>query len=166
MIPTIRPLDPVLDLDLVTDLFLRSADYVWLERATAPTPDLSTEFFTDTPPGCDPAHSLKLGLFLPTGPLAAIADVGFGYPDPADAFLGLMQFAIDTRGLGLGTTFLRHIERASRDRGAKRLLLAVLHNNPRGRAFWNREGFHVEAENRPAKLGEKHHLATRMVKPL
>lgn len=166
MTPCLRLLDPVTDRDSVDDLFRRSADYVRLERGAPPGPGLVEEFFTDAPPGCDLAQSLKLGLCVPGQPLAAIADLGFGYPAASDAYLGLLQFAEDQRGQGLGAMILRRIEAIAMARGATRLLLAVLHDNPRGRAFWMREGFAVEAENRAVTLGAKSHLATRMAKTL
>lgn len=162
----IRRLDPAVDRDHVTDLLRRSADYVRLERGEEPSEAAAEEFFTDVPPGSDPAESLKLGLVLPDGRLAGIADLGFDYPEKGDAFLGLIQLASEARGQGRGAAFLRHIEAAARARGATRLFIAVLDENPRGRAFWDREGFTVALANRPVRLGQKDHVATRMVKPL
>jgi GNAT superfamily N-acetyltransferase len=163
--PVIRPLDPVTGRAAVDDLFRRSADYVRLERGQQPTPALTDEFFTDTVPGGNLAEALKLGLL--TGPLLqGIADTGFGFPEPGDAFLGLMQFATDARGQGLGAAFLRDIEDRARGRGAPRLYIAVLHANPRGRAFWERQGFTLALADRPVTLGLRSHIADRMVKPL
>jgi GNAT superfamily N-acetyltransferase len=165
MSPVIRPLDPLNDRAAVEGLFSRSADYVRLERGQDPTPALTDEFFTDTVPGGSVADALKLGLF--TGPvLQGIADVSFGFPEPGDAFLGLMQFASDARGQGHGATFLRDIEGRVRARDAPRLFIAVLHANPRGRAFWDRQGFTLALADRPVTLGSRSHLADRMVKPL
>jgi GNAT superfamily N-acetyltransferase len=165
MTPVIRPLDPVTDRAAVDDLFGRSADYVRLERGQDPTPALTEEFFTDTVPGGTLAEALKLGLFT-GGRIAGIADLGFGFPEPGDAYLGLMQFATDVRGRGLGHLFLAHIEAAARARGAPRLYIAVLHANPRGRAFWEREGFTLALADRSVTLGRLTHLADRMVKSL
>jgi GNAT superfamily N-acetyltransferase len=161
----IRPLDPVTDRAAVEDLFLRSSDYVCIERGQDPTPALTDEFFTDTVPGGTLADALKLGLFTGDG-LQGIADTGFGFPEPGDAYLGLMQLASDARSHGLGSAFLAHIEAAARARGASRLYLAVLHVNPRGRAFWERHGFTVALPDRTVTLGLRSHLADRMVKPL
>mgnify|MGYP003547309992 FL=1 len=165
MTPVIRPLDPVHDRDAVDDLFRRSADYVRLERGQEPTPALAVEVFTDTVPGGILSEALKLGLFTGTL-LQGIADVGFGYPAPGDAYLGLMLFATGARGRGHGATFLHVIEDRARARGAPRLYVAVLHANPRGRAFWEREGFTLAVADRPVTLGLRSHLADRMVKPL
>jgi GNAT superfamily N-acetyltransferase len=165
MTPVIRLLDPVHHRAAVDDLFRRSADYVRLERGQEPTPALTDEFFTDTVPGGSLSDALKLGLFVGTD-LQGIADVGFGFPEPGDAYLGLMQVAADARGQGLGAAFLRDIEDRARFRRSPRLYIAVLHANPRGRAFWERQGFTLALADRPVTLGLRSHLADRMVKPL
>ena len=151
-----------------------SADYIRLERGEDPTPVVTKDYFTDAPPGCDPAASLHLGLFT-TGPaksgpgtshLAAIAEMSFGFPTAQDAYLGLMIVDPALRGTGAGVTLLRHVEDAARARGKTRMYLGVLDANPRGRAFWDREGFAVILANRPVTIGQKTQLAHRMVKPL
>jgi GNAT superfamily N-acetyltransferase len=45
------------------------------------------------------------------------------------------------QGAGHGRAFLAHVESLARKRHAPRLYLAVIDRNPRGRAFWLREGF-------------------------
>jgi GNAT superfamily N-acetyltransferase len=165
MMHLIRALDPVADRTVVENLFLRSADYVRLERGQDPTPDLTDEFFTDTVPGESLSDALKLGLFVGHA-LQGIADVGFGFPEGGDAYLGLLQFATDARGRGLGSAFLREIEDRARARRAPRLYVAVLHANPRGRAFWERNGFTLALPDRTVTLGQHTQLADRMVKPL
>lgn len=85
----IRPLDPVSDRALVDAFFVEATDYILLERDEPPGPDVTEEFFTDTPPGCDPATSLRIGLFK-DGHLIAVGETAFGYPEPHDAYLGLM----------------------------------------------------------------------------
>lgn len=161
----IRSLDPVLDRTLVDAVFLAAADYVRIERDADPGPEVTDEFFTDTPPGCDPAQNLRIGLF-DSDRLLAIADTGFGYPAAADAFLGLLIVRPDARGRGVGTRLLRHIEDAARARDCKALYIGVLEANPRGRAFWEREGFVTHLTDRPVTLGAKTQMARRMGKRL
>jgi GNAT superfamily N-acetyltransferase len=128
-------------------------------------------FFSDTPPGCDPSQSHHLGLFLAGDRLPAdhdracappsargagqgagglppeslrlsgVAELSFGFPGPADAYLGLMLLGPWARGQGLGARFLAHVEALARTQGAPQLCLAVLDANPRGRAFWERQDF-------------------------
>ena len=73
--------------------------------------------------------------------MAGVAELYFGFPTPQDAYLGLMLFSGKARGLGLGHAFLFHIEALAKGRGSACLYLGVLAENPRGRAFWEREGF-------------------------
>jgi GNAT superfamily N-acetyltransferase len=160
----IRPLDPVTDRAIVDGFFLASADYVRLERAEEPGPDNTDEFFNDTPPGCDPQASLRLGLF--DNGLIGLAEMGFGYPTASDAYLGLMMIAPVARGSGAGAYLLRHLEDAARARGKQRLCLGVLDINPKGRAFWQREGFAATEFSRQITLGKKTQLAHRLAKAL
>ena len=160
----IRRLDPQADRAMVDAFFLASADYVRLERDADPGPEVTEEFFTEAPPGCDPAQSLRLGLFDPG--LIGIAEMAFGYPTALDAFIGLMMIAPAARGKGAGRRLLRHLEQAARARGKQSLFVGVLDANPRGRAFWEREGFSLALANRPVTLGAKTQLAHRMGKSL
>ena len=161
----LRPLDPIGDRATVDAFFQEAGDYVSLERGADPGPEVIEEFFTDAPPGCDPARSLRVGLF-DQGHLIGLAETGFGFPEPDDAYLGLMVLIPAARGKGAGRRLLRHIEAESRQRGAKNLFLAVLDENPRGLAFWRREGFTVRLTGRPVTLGAKSHSASRMGKAL
>ena len=161
----IRPLSPATDRDRVADLYARAADYVLLETGTAPTPAMADDFFADVPPGGDPAESAKLGLFDGEA-LVGVADLAFGWPEPRDAYLGTMILAPAARGRGLGPVFLRAVEAEARARHAPRLLLAVLDDNPRARAFWERHGFRVVKTFPPATIGARTHSRHRMEKRL
>ncbi len=161
----IRALDPSTDRALVMDLFMRSADYVALERGEPPSETAVSDFFDDVMPGCDMSAMRKLGLFEASGRIVGLIDMGFGFPGPGDAYLGLMQLAEDRRGTGLGRLALREVERIAREGEAVRLYLAVLEGNPRGRSFWEREGF-APSKDVIARIGGKEHRATRMVKAL
>jgi len=136
----IRELAPDDDLPLVAAFYDEAADY-WLLADRRP-PDLqkARDFFTDCPPGCDPARSHRLGLFE-HGRLSGLAELSFGFPAPEDAYLGLMILAPRMRGRGAGRFFLARVTELARASGCPRLYLAVLDENARGRAFWQREGF-------------------------
>lgn len=161
----IRVLQPQTDQALVADLYHRAADYVLLERGEAPSPELVDEFFHKTVPNGSLDAALKLGLFKGSS-LIGIADVGFGFPEVKDAYLGLMLFDPNMRRHGLGRLFLNYVEKACQDRGIPKLYLAVLNTNAPGRAFWEKMGFAVALADVPRRMGQKDHLITRMMKPL
>ncbi len=161
----IRTLEPATDSEALLDLYHRAADYLDLESGSTPSPSVVSDYFQDAPPGGDPATSLKLGLFEGDR-LQGAADLAFGYPEPGDAYLGLMMLAREARGRGVGSLFLRKIEEAARARGATRLLLAVFEANPKARAFWEREGFGQPMTYPPKAFGTRTHVRIRLEKPL
>ena len=161
MTPPIRRLADPADRALVAGFFERAGDYIAFETGLPPTAETVEEFFTATPPGGDLARSHKLGLFA-SGRLAALGDLGFGFPAPEDAYIGLLLVAPDQRGAGLGPLLLARMKAAARAEGSPRLLLAVLDENRRGRAFWEREGFRRVFTASPATFGVRTHVRHRM----
>ncbi len=157
----IRPLSRD-DAPVVRSLYDRAADYVAMESGGAPDDGMVEDFFTDCPPGSDLAASRKLGAFLDGGTLAAIADMAFGYPLASDAYIGLLLIDPTCRGKGLGRMLFEHLAAMARAEGARRLLIAVLDENRRGRVFWERQGFLPERSFPPATIGGKLHVRHRM----
>lgn len=138
--PLIRNLDPVADFDGVAGLYVAASDY-WLLADWRPHGrEKVVDFFSASPPGCDPLRSFRLGIFQDEV-LAGVAELAFGFPAEGDAYLGEMILGRQARGRGLGRQFLIRVEDLARQRGARRLYLGVLEENPRGLAFWIREGF-------------------------
>ena len=160
---TIRRLGLVADLDAVAAFYIRAADYWLLADRRLPDRQKARAFFTDGPPGCDPAVSHRLGLFSGAD-LIGVAELSFGFPLAEDAYLGLMLLDPGVRGQGHGAAFLAQVEALARARPCPRLYLAVLGANPRGLAFWLRHGFVPTGVNRTdADTG---HRLQRLVKPL
>lgn len=148
---------------LVAQFYREAPDY-WLLAEGRCDPDIQAQdFFTDAPPNCDPARSDRLGLFL-NQRLSGVAQVSYGFPEPNDAYLGLMLLGPWAQGAGHGRTFLAHAVALARKRHAPRLYLAVLDVNPRGRAFWKREGFNGTGLSRKDAITG--HLIERMLKLL
>jgi GNAT superfamily N-acetyltransferase len=125
---------------LVAQFYREAPDYWLLAEGRCDPAAQAQDFFTDAPPNCDPAQSDRLGLFL-NQRLSGVAELSYGFPEPNDAYLGLMLLGPWAHGAGHGKAFLAHAEALARKRHAARLFLAVLDVNPRGRAFWQREGF-------------------------
>ncbi len=160
----IRPLTRA-DEAAVWSLLQAAADYVRLERGQDPDAALLKEVYTDAPPGLSPDESYRVGLYDSTT-LIAIADMSFGYPEADDCYLGLMLLRPAARGQGHGAGLLRHLEAVARDRGAKRMLLAVLNANPRGRRFWESQGFADTGLSGEVTLGSRTQPVQRLAKPL
>ncbi len=161
----IRRLDPMKDLDAVISFYQQNADYWLMAEGQTPGAQKSADFFTDGPPGCDPGQSERLGLFL-SDELSGLAELSFGFPEPDAAYLGLLLLGIAARGLGHGKTLLSHIEDIARRAGSPRLYLAVLQANPRGQAFWTREGYAPTGLSRIDNSNGLNHVITRLVKVL
>ncbi len=141
-------------------LFDRAADYVLLETGQ-PTSDATVAaFFDDAPPGFGPEVNCHFGAWERDHLLGVVA-MSFGYPEPSDSYIGLLIVDARTRGRGVGLKLLNHATEHARAAGATQQLVAVLEANPRGRAFWEREGFALERMF-PAK-GDGHirHRLTR-----
>jgi GNAT superfamily N-acetyltransferase len=135
----IQPLDPA-DRPAILALLREARDYYQLWLGRDPEEADVEDVLTAGPPGCDPAQSHRLGLWE-AGRLCGVAELSFGFPMAEDAYLGLMILAPSARGRGQGAGFLAHIEGLARARACPRLYLGVLEANPRGRAFWSRQGF-------------------------
>lgn len=161
----IRALDPTHDLDLVHQFYRDAPDY-W-ELAEGQTPDLgkARDFFTDVPPNCDPATSLRLGYFLDDR-LSGLAELSFGFPEPDDAYLGFLMLGPWARSKGHGPVLLRHIQDAARTRKATNLYLAVMSSNPKGFAFWRREGFRETGLTGTMQVGKRQQELHRLVKSI
>ena len=161
--PTIRPLDPATDTDLVRAFYTEAPDYWLLAEGACDPQAKAVEFFTDGPPGIDPATGNRLGLFL-NGRLSGLLELSYGFPQPQDAYIGLMVLGPWAQGSGHGRALLARAETLARARGAPQLYLGVLDANPRGRAFWEREGF---APTGIRRFDESHgQWIERLVKPL
>ncbi|GLS88055.1 hypothetical protein GCM10010873_34260 [Cypionkella aquatica] len=140
----IRNLDPDQDRAALIALQTEAQDYWHLAEGGCNPVEKAAAFFTDCPPNCDPADSHHLGLFQNYAGqpvLSGIAELSFGFPTRQDAYLGLMLLAPRLRGQGAGALLLTEVEQRARAAGSPNLYLAVLDTNPRGRSFWQREGF-------------------------
>jgi len=161
----IRQLIQSRDSNAVTDLFRRAADYVHLETGQPPDRAQTIDFFTETPLGIDPNTSLHLGYFA-DDTLIAMATTAFGFPNPDDAYIGLLLIDPEHRGKRLGQQMVNHIVTAARARHATRILIAVLEDNPKGHRFWAKMGFIEELRSQPKQIGLKTHVQIRMARPL
>jgi len=161
----LRKLDPAKHATVVAGLLLRANDYVRLTEGVDAGPAQVAGFFKGVPPGCDLAQSVKVGLFDGTT-LLGIADMAYGYPEAGDGYIGLMLFAPEARGRGLGKALLALLEEEARARGTERMFVGVVQANAPARAFWLREGFAPTRTVGPVQVGSRTHLVDRMGKAL
>ena len=159
---SLRLLDPVADFEAVVAVYDRSMDFVRLERGDCAPEDAAHAFFDERPPK-DGVRCDKMGVVGADGGLDGLVDLAFDYPDAGDVFLGLLMLMPQARGAGLGGDILERVKTIARDAGARRLLLGVLDDNPRARAFWQRQGFGLEATRGPFAFGTRSHLVHRLV---
>lgn len=161
----IRQLDPVADYTTVWAFWDSCRDFSEMERGLTDHARQTEGFFHDALPNADAAKRIRLGVF-DRDRLIGVASVDFGFPEGEDGYIGLLAFAEDARGGGLGPKVLVHIETEAQQRGARRLYVGVLIVNTKGRAFWEREGFGAALPPRQITIGAKTQLAQRLVKEL
>ena len=157
-----RSLSATTDRGAVARLFADAADYVLLEDGRAPDEATTDSFFNERPPNVGAADAVHIGMF-DADRLLGILGVVFGYPEANDSYIGLLLLAPHARGGGVGGRALAHATTLARARGSIRQLVAVLDQNPKGRAFWDREGFALEKSFPPTKDGHTRHRMTRAI---
>lgn len=155
----LSPLDPERDLDAVAAVYARAADYLSVESGL--TPDTAAQaFFEDRPPAST-QEPFKFAVAGADGAPIAIGDLAFGYPEPEDAYLGLLLLIPEARCRGLGEAIFGEVKHIASLRGASRLLVGVLDVNARARAFWERRGFKLSQTSGPHAFGERRHIVHR-----
>lgn len=158
-------MDAAADLERVIGFYADAPDYWLLAQGVPPGRERAQAFFRDAPPNCDPDASARLGLFMDDR-LCGIAELSFGFPGVADAYLGLMILGPWAQGRGIGRGFLAHVEALAREAGVSSLYLGVLEANPRGRAFWERAGFSHTGVSREETVNGIRHVTHRLRKAL
>lgn len=161
----IRRLDAASDLNRVADFYSETSDYWELVEGTTARLEKAEEFFKDAPPNRSSEEGFRLGVFL-DGRLSGIADMFLDYPEPREAYIGLMVLGAWSRNKGIGRRFLNHLEELARAGKAARLYVGVMTINPRGRAFWEREGFSPTGRSTMYTVGGIRREMHRLVKHL
>jgi hypothetical protein len=97
------------DLVTVHGFYALAPDYWHLAEGQEPGLQKARDFFTDSPPNCDPKVSLRVGLFLDNR-LSGLAELSFGFPTANAAYLGSMMLGPWARNRGNSRKFLKYIE--------------------------------------------------------
>lgn len=96
------------------------------------------------------------------GGLDGVALLEFGFPHPRDAYVTLLMLAPEARGQGHGARLLALLVDEARARGCPVVHTSVIDANPRGLAFWAREGFAVVWTAPPTPIGCRRHVYHRL----
>lgn len=162
---SIRALEMTADLDRVVKFYTDAPDYWEMAEGKPPGLKKAREFFEDVPPNSDPETAHRQGFFIGDR-LSGIADLFFDYPDGGDAYIGLMIFSPQARSRGFGKTLLNHLEELACVGEATTIYTAVMTINPRGRAFWEREGFIATGLSGMSVVGDHQQELHRLAKSL
>ena len=139
---TIRPLTTESHDDCanVLRIFLASPSYTELVEGRSPSAEDVEDFFYGKPDAKDAADKFVFGLYVGSE-MVGCADVIRAYPSDDCAWIGLLIFSEAQQHRGYGTNALALINAMAQEWGYRRLQLAAISTNPRGLAFWRREGF-------------------------
>jgi GNAT superfamily N-acetyltransferase len=132
--------DVAADVALLQGILERAPQYNLLVEGRPPAPTAAADLFADLPPGGEASRKRVLAFLLGGEPVAC-ADLYLGHPDAATAYVGLLLFDEQWQGRGLGPRALALLEDLASRSGCNALRLAAIATNPRGVAFWKREGF-------------------------
>jgi GNAT superfamily N-acetyltransferase len=157
-----RSLSATTDRATVARLFPDAADYVLPEYGRAPDEATMDNYFNERPPNVGAEDAVHIRMF-DADSLIGILGVVFGYPDATDSYIGLLLLAPHALGKGVGGHAVAHAATLAKARGSTRQLVAVLDNNPKGRAFWKREGFVLEKSFLPTNDGYIRHRMMRAI---
>ena len=108
----IRSLIAKSDLAIAHEFYAKAPDYWQLAEGQEPGLQKARDFFTDTPPNCDPKVSLRLGLFLGDR-LSGLAELSFGFRTTGDPYLSLTVLGPWARNRRNGRKFLKYIEKCA-----------------------------------------------------
>ncbi|WP_159453106.1 GNAT family N-acetyltransferase [Pseudooctadecabacter jejudonensis] len=150
------------DAQAVRAVFDVAADYITLETGHPADDAYVADFFADRPPTVTEGACFHLGAEQ-DGTLVGVAAYLFGYPSALDCYIGMMVFDPAVRGQGLGRTLVSHIVAKATQRGARRMLIAVLDENRKGRAFWESNGFTYEQTFAPTSDRHTRHRLIRQL---
>jgi GNAT superfamily N-acetyltransferase len=141
--------------------------YDILLSGAAPEPHLWVEEFMESQPprefGWSAVHKL-VAIPQDGGPVAAVMDICEDMIAPGVGHVGLFQVAEALHGTGIAQELYEALEAWLAGRGSDAVRLGVLLANPRGRAFWVRNGYQVSRLREAPSDAPVAHTAEVMVK--
>jgi GNAT superfamily N-acetyltransferase len=154
--------------ELVQRLFERCSDYAVLHDGEPFGPTAAIDEFTALPPGRDIADKFVYGVAGDSEPpsLEAVLESVRGYPNERTWWLGLLLVDPPSRSTGVGGRLYEWFEQWVEGQGFEAIALSVIDDNPRGQAFWRRQGFGVDRVIDSHRMGTKQHKVHVMSKRL
>lgn len=153
------------DAPAVLDLYTRCVDYFVLQDGEPPVETDAADLFTDVPSTKRPEQQHVLG-YRRDGRLDAVAALLPDHPRAGDWYLGLLLLDPRLRGQGFGLDIYAGIEQWSKDRGARRMLVAVLETNVDAHRFWRSLDFQPVRTVAPARFKRMSHVRHELARRL
>ncbi len=163
----VRKLQSV-DAEALQALCERCADFVMLVEGQDVSPDGAEELFQDLPPGRSIADKFLYGVFDRSGRMDGVLEGCRNYPDEGTWWIGLLMFAPEARGRGLGRMVVESFAEHVRAEHGPAIMLGVVEDNQAAYDFWQRLGFEVVRTTEPRTFGQKVqavHVMRRAVEP-
>lgn len=148
------------DISAVQGLFDRASDYFEIATGAPAAPDEAERAFVAGPPTKSVDDKRSIGFFDAENTLVGVIDALIDWPEPDTWSLGMLLFAPEHRGKGLGAAALAAFEQWSAELGARKLRTAVVSHHETGVAFAYRSGF------RPDKTLEDYNAGARQARVL
>lgn len=136
----IRALDPLADLEAAQNLCMRARDYIELETGAPPADDYAAKLIAEAPPKLGSEDVFAFAAEA-DGKLSGIVTCLRNFYETGEWYMGLLLLDPAARGAGLGTRMAAYVFDRAQSQGASCIRVAVLDANPRGRAFWETQGF-------------------------
>lgn len=152
------------DIDRATEFCERCSAFYHLSEGRPGSRLTAEELLRIAPPGIDAADKHVLGIES-SGCLVGVLDLIDGYPEKRAWYVGLFLIDPGSRSLGLGRRVWATVEHWIQGRGGSTIRLAVVTQNPRGRAFWESVGFHVEGRSTLVS-GNRQNTLWKLIKSL
>lgn len=151
----IRSIDPLTDGGAVQDLCVRAADYIKLETGKPPAPDYAAKLLAEAPPTLDPIDVFAFGADM-GGRLQGIVTCLRNFYQRREWYMGLLLLDPLARNAGLGARMAQYVFERAKAEHATCIRVAVLDANPKGRRFWERQGFAIERSVPGDPVGDGH----------
>jgi ribosomal protein S18 acetylase RimI-like enzyme len=153
---------------LLQDLCDRCHEFIQLIEGQPPQPTYALDLLRVLPAGKSVADKFVIGLSRDPDSLVGVLDVIGDYPEPAAWYVGLLLFAPEEQGRGLGQRVYEALEQGVISQGGRSLRLIVQAQNGRALAFWRRVGFEVAGTSTQVlatRTNTIYHLLRRLPTP-